>query len=61
MNNYWPGTDIPKSSRNAFNWREEPSVILSSHDWKSAESARRQTIVKPKKQFTVYSKARASK
>jgi hypothetical protein len=59
--NYWPGTKIVKSTRNAFNWQQEPSEILSSHDWKSAESARRQTIIKPGRQFTVYSKARASK
>jgi hypothetical protein len=59
--NYWPGTKIVKSTRNAFNWREDSSVILSSHDWKSAESARRQTIIQPKKKFTVYSKAQASK
>jgi len=58
---YWPGTKIVKSMNNAFNWRREPSVILASHDWKSAESARRQTVIKPKKQFTVYSKAQASK
>jgi hypothetical protein len=59
--NHWPGTKIIKSMNNAFNWRQEPSVILSSHDWKSAESARRQTVVKPGRQFTVYSKAKASK
>lgn len=58
---YWPDTKIVKSYGNAFNWRQEPSEILSSHDWKSSESARRKAVTKPAKQFTVYSKARPSK
>lgn len=59
--NYWPGTDIPKSKNNAFDWQKKPSEILSSHDWKSAESARRQTVTNPRRSFTVFSKARAAK
>lgn len=59
--NYWPDTEIPKSTRNAFDWREKPSAFSTSHDWKSAETARRQSITSPKKPFTVYSKAKASK
>jgi hypothetical protein len=60
--NYWPGTKIPMSTGNAFtSWKERPSVVLSSHDWKSSESARRQTVKNPNRQFTIYSKAKASK
>jgi len=59
--NYWPDTKIPKSTRNAFDWREKPSNLSTSHDWKSAETARRQSITSPKKPFTIYSKAKASK
>jgi hypothetical protein len=31
---------------------------LSSHDWKSSESARRQSVLNPGRSFTVYSKAK---
>jgi hypothetical protein len=59
MSIYWPGTNIVKSYGNAFDWRQEPSTVLSSHDWKSSEAARRQAIINPRKPFTVYSKAKA--
>jgi len=60
--NYWPGTKIPMSTGNAFtSWKERPSVVLSSHDWKSSESARRQVVQGKSKAFTIYSKAKASK
>jgi hypothetical protein len=59
--NYWPGTDIPKSAENAFDWREKPSSFATTHDWKSAESARRKSVTSSKKPFTTYSKAKASK
>jgi hypothetical protein len=59
MNIYWPGTKIVKSRGNAFDWRQEPSAVLSSHDWKSSESARRQSVLHPGRSFTVYSKAKA--
>jgi hypothetical protein len=58
MSIYWPGTNIIKSRGNAFNWRQEPSAVLSSHDWKSSESARRQSVLNPGRSFTVYSKAK---
>ena len=58
MNIYWPGTKIVKSHGNAFDWQQKPSDVLSSHDWRSAESARRQAIINPRKPFTIYSKAK---
>jgi hypothetical protein len=59
--NYWPDTKIPKSRGNAFDWRHEPSQILSKKDWKSAETAQLQTRTGKTKAFTIYSKAKAIK
>ncbi len=58
MINYWPGTKIIKSQGNAFDWRQKPSDVLSSQDWKSSEAARRQSALNPNRSFTVYSKAK---
>jgi hypothetical protein len=60
--NYWPGTKIPMSTGNAFtSWKEGPSVVLSSHDWKRAETTRQQIAKNPTRSFTIYSKAKALK
>jgi len=58
MIDYWPGTKIIKSRGNAFDWRQKSSEVLSSHEWKSSESARRQSALNPNRSFTVYSKAK---
>jgi hypothetical protein len=52
---YWPGTAIPKSKDNDFNWQTQPSQVLRQlypHVYKN------DTRGKP---FTIYSKAQASK
>jgi hypothetical protein len=52
---YWPGTDVPKSKNNVFNWRGQPSQVIKQlypHVYKNT------THGKP---FTIYSKAQASK
>lgn len=59
--NYWPGTEIPKSANNAFNWRREPSEVTSTREFKASVAAKRNTQMQKSRQFTVYSKARPSK
>jgi len=58
---YWPGTEIPKSTRNAFNWKAEPSEVTSTKEFKASVAAKRNTQMQKSRQFTVYSKAQASK
>jgi hypothetical protein len=58
---YWPGTKIVKSYGNAFNWREEPSEVTSTKEFKASVAAKRNTHMQKSRQFTVYSKAQASK
>ena len=55
--NYWPGTEIPKSTRNAFNWKADPSVVTSTKEFKASVAAKRNTHMQKSRQFTVYSKA----
>jgi len=59
--NYWPGTKIVKSTNNAFNWRADPSEVTSSKEFKASVAAKRNTHMQKCRQFTVYSKAQASK
>jgi hypothetical protein len=59
--NYWPGTEIVKSTRNAFNWRAEPSEVTSTKEFKASVAAKRNAHMQKARQFTVYSKAKASK
>ena len=63
MQQYWPGTRVPKSRNNAFDWRGKPSEVFQTISWKtaqaaavSAEKAKGKTVA-----FTIYSKARAAK
>ncbi len=59
MNIYWPGTKIVKSQGNVFtSWKETPSLVMTSKDWKASESSKRQMKTQNNKPFTVYSKAR---
>ena len=60
---FWPGTRIPKSRGNAFDWRGKSSEICQTLSWKnaqaaavSAEKSRGKSLA-----FTIYSKAKASK
>ena len=66
MSIYWPGTKIVKSQGNAFTlWKTgEPSRITSSKEWKMSQASTKQMAgsgTDPKKQFTIYSRAKASK
>lgn len=61
---FWPGTNIVKSKANAFDWRNNISQIASTKEFKLSQNASIQMAGSgsdPKKQFTVYSKAKASK
>jgi hypothetical protein len=55
--NYWPGTEIVKSTRNAFNWRAEPSEVTSTKEFKASVAAKRNAQMQKSRKFTVYSKA----
>jgi hypothetical protein len=55
--NYWPGTEIPKSRNNAFDWRLKPSEVTSDKEFKASVAAKRNTKMQKSRQFTVYSKA----
>ena len=63
--NYWPGTNIVKSTNNAFtDWKHGRSKITSSAEWRMSQASTKQMAGSggdPKKQFTVYSKARQMK
>jgi hypothetical protein len=55
--NYWPGTEIVKSTRNAFNWRAEPCEVTSTKEFKASVAAKRNAQMQKSRKFTVYSKA----
>ena len=61
---YWPGTNIPKSKGNAFDWRATNSQITNTKEFKLSQHS---TLVnagngtEKKRTFTIYSKAKASK
>jgi len=60
---YWPGTKIIKSQGNAFDWRHYGSTIMQDKKFIQSEIAKKNsagTGADPKKQFTIYSKARPS-
>ena len=60
--NYWPGTKIVKSMNNVFtSWKTTTSEITNAKEWKLSEAAKRGTQMQKSRQFTVYSKAQASK
>lgn len=62
---YWPGTNIPKSTNNAFtSWKTgDRSQITTSREWRMSEISTKQmagTGTDKRKQFTIYSRARQS-
>lgn len=57
---YWPGTNIRRSTGNAFDWRGGVSQIASTREFKQSQLATKQMAGKGKT-FTIYSKARAKK
>lgn len=60
---YWPGTNIPKSQNNAFTeWKQERSRITTSTEWRMSQASTIHNAgagTDPKKQFTIYSKAKS--
>ena len=59
---YWPGTKIVKSMNNVFtSWKTTTSEITNAKEWKISEAAKRGAQMQKSRQFTVYSKAQASK
>ena len=57
---YWPGTKIPKSTGNAFDWRNATSNIATTKEFKLSQASTIQMAGKgtdPKRQFTIYSRA----
>ena len=61
--NYWPGTKIPKSTGNAFDWRNAKSKIVTSKEFKMSQASSIQMAGKGEEKsrsFTIYSKARPS-
>ncbi len=63
MSIYWPGTNIIKSQGNAFDWQRSASRVTSSKEWKMSQASTLQTAgsgTDKRKQFTIYSKAKAS-
>lgn len=61
---YWPGTNIPKSKGNAFDWRSSVSQITNNKSFKNSQASTilmAGTGTDPKKQFTIYSRAQAKK
>ena len=61
---YWPGTNIVKSYGNAFDWRKERSKITNTSEFRISQHS---MIVNAgngtnkKRQFTIYSQAKAAK
>lgn len=55
---YWPGTNIPKSKNNAFNWRDMTTKPLTeSIEWKMSVNLR-MNAMKRINDLNVYSRAR---
>lgn len=54
---YWPGTDTPKSTGNAFDWKIDPSVVATDKVFKASVAAKRNAQMQKTRQFTIYSKA----
>lgn len=62
--NYWPGTNIPKSRGNAFDWHGNTSRLLEDPIIRASNSSKLQKTAAssdPKRTFTIYSKARREK
>lgn len=61
---YWPGTKIPKSQGNAFDWRSSASKIASDKEFLASQHSSLISAgngADSRKVFTIYSKAKASK
>ena len=62
---FWPGTNIPKSKGDAFDWRNTASIVMNDKEWRHGQFMQRiasQAVKMNKtKSFTIYSKAKVSK
>lgn len=59
---YWPGTNIPKSQGNAFDWQGQSSFVMTNIELVNINNARKAlTRTYDSKPFTIYSKATRSK
>ena len=61
---FWPGTKIPRSRGNAFDWRGKESIICSDKELKMSNLSKMNMAGKgagTARSFTIYSKAKASK
>ena len=59
MKQCWPGTKIPKSTGNAFDWKGKPGPVVNAKDW----TYMRRTPPKAttdNKVLNIYTKARPS-
>lgn len=59
---YWPGTNIPKSKGNAFDWRNSASKIVQTKEFRMSQTTTLQMAGKgsePGRTFTIYSRAKA--
>ena len=60
--NCWPGTNIPKSTGNAFDWQSKKSEITKHADFMSSNNAKKYMLGKTEsKYFSTYSKAKPIK
>lgn len=59
---YWPGTKIPKSTGNAFDWQKSESQITKQVDFKNTNNAKKYMLGQTEsKFFSTFSKAKSSK
>jgi hypothetical protein len=59
---YWPGTKIPKSRGNAFDWHGQESLVMRNTELTNINNSRKATTRSyDSKPFTIYSKAVRSK
>lgn len=60
---FWPGTKTPKSSGNAFDWKNRRSSITTTTSFRNSQNATQGTAksMAKKQPFTIYTKARAAK
>lgn len=50
--NYWPGTNIPKSSGNAFtDWKDGRPSIFNTKNWKQSYVGQQNSLNPDKKQI----------
>ena len=63
MQQYWPGTNVPKSRGNAFDWKGNRSQIFQSRSFKNAQAAAKaaEGVTEKARSFTIHTRAKAAK